>query len=34
MNKEEKLLLREIYDNLQNGEVPLTNSDEVPGKAL
>lgn len=34
MNKEEKLLLREIYDNLQNGEVPLTNSDEVPGEGF
>ncbi|PFD40375.1 transposase [Bacillus cereus] len=34
MNKEEKLLLREIYDNLQKGEMPLTNSDEVPGEGF
>lgn len=34
MNKEEKLLLRQIYDNLQKGEMPLTNSDEVPGEGF
>ncbi|HDR4862182.1 MULTISPECIES: ATP-binding protein [Bacillus cereus group] len=34
MNKEEKLLLREIYDNLQNGKVPVTNSEGVPGEGF
>lgn len=34
MNKEEKLLLRQIYDNLQKGEMPLTNGDEVPGEGF
>ncbi|MBT2579844.1 ATP-binding protein [Bacillus sp. ISL-8] len=34
MNREEKLLLREIYDNLQKGKVPVINNDGVPGEGF
>ena len=34
MDKEEKLLLRQIYDNLQKGEIPLTNVCEIPGEGF
>ncbi|WP_235674852.1 MULTISPECIES: ATP-binding protein [Bacillus cereus group] len=31
MDKEEKVLLRKIYDNLQKGEISLSNICETPG---
>lgn len=34
MDKEEKLLLRQIYDNLQKGEIPLTKVCEIPGEGF